>query len=335
VNDFWLSCGHHLVDRDENGGLRVTADFLKLYMARPEIIPPLEACSVERELHAGLMSDPMRKISPTEVAGIADADARENWSLLIAFRDHLLRHRTLEGAYLALMREGPGGTPPLFLDQLVHLILRNALHDCDDPFVLRAAEMFFRKQRLTLHEGSLLAADEETLAGVGASSASPLVSMLGLPAAAEIDVLTDENSDAYWERSDRFDFALDLSGGQRGLFALAQATARWIRHLLGIEVEIEPLVEVQNARLSWYVGLDAEGSRIGDLLWRGEQFDDVLRNRIIGLFRIQFHDSRDIMESIAGEPVFAIMAMDQNETLRMKPQNLITGLPLRALQAVG
>ena len=50
--------------------------------------------------------------------------------------------------------------------------------------MLRAAELFFRPQRLTTHEGSLIAADEETVAGVGAQSASPLVSMLGLPASA-------------------------------------------------------------------------------------------------------------------------------------------------------
>ena len=34
--------------------------------------------------------------------------------------------------------------PHLFLNQLVHVILRNALDGCDDPFVLRAAELFFR-----------------------------------------------------------------------------------------------------------------------------------------------------------------------------------------------
>jgi len=27
---------------------------------------------------------------------IADADARENWQLMINYRDHLARHRTLE-----------------------------------------------------------------------------------------------------------------------------------------------------------------------------------------------------------------------------------------------
>ena len=69
------------------------------------------------------------------------------------------------------------------------MILRNALDGCEDPFVLRAAELFFRPQRLTLHEGSLIAADEETIAGdQRRTPVSPLVSMLGLPAAAEIDV---------------------------------------------------------------------------------------------------------------------------------------------------
>ena len=97
---------------------------------------------------------------------IADADARENWSVMIAFRDHLINHRTLEAAYLDLVRRGVGATPSLFINQLVHVILRNVLDGCDDVFMLRAAELFFRPQRLTVHDGSLIAADEETVAGV-------------------------------------------------------------------------------------------------------------------------------------------------------------------------
>ena len=73
----------------------------------------------------------------------------------------------------------------MFLNQLVHVILRNALDGCDDPYVLRAAEIFFRPQRMTLHEGSLIVADEETIAGKGRTPVSPLVSMLGIPAEAE------------------------------------------------------------------------------------------------------------------------------------------------------
>jgi hypothetical protein len=46
---------------------------------------------------------------------------------MIAFRDRLLSQRTLEAAYLNLVRGGVGKTPPLFLNQLVQLILRNTL----------------------------------------------------------------------------------------------------------------------------------------------------------------------------------------------------------------
>src|ERR1700742_3491639 len=160
MKDFWLSCGHPLLDRDAGGGRVVPDEFLKAYLARPELAPPPEACVVERTLYATLMAEPRRAVSIAEIAAIADPDARENWQFMIAFRDRLLRHPTLEAAYLALVRDGMGGTPPIFLNQLVHVILRNALDDCDDPFVLRAGELFFRSQLVTLHEGSLLAADE-------------------------------------------------------------------------------------------------------------------------------------------------------------------------------
>ena len=164
TKDFWLSCGHHLLDRDDGGGLLLTDEFLKVYLARPELSPPPEACDAERRLHANLLADPRAMVPAAVIAAIADADARENWQVMVAFRDHLMRHRTIEAAYADLVRRELK-FPPLFLSQFVHVILRNALDGCDDAFVLRAAELFFRPQRMTLHEGALLAADEETIAG--------------------------------------------------------------------------------------------------------------------------------------------------------------------------
>ena len=149
MKDFWLSCGHHLLDRDRGGGLVVTDDFLKAYLARRELTPPPEACVVERTLHAALLADPRRPVDPTDIAAIADADARENWAVMVAWRDLLVAHRTIEAAYLHLVRGGIGRTPPLFVNQLVHVILRNVLDDCEDAFMLRAAELLFRPQRLT------------------------------------------------------------------------------------------------------------------------------------------------------------------------------------------
>jgi hypothetical protein len=334
VSDFWLSCGHHLLDRDESGGLVLTDEFLKVYFARPELAPPPEACTVERTMHAALLADPRRPVMADDIAAMADADARENWRLMIAFRNRLLQHKTLEAAYVTMVREGLGGTPPIFLNQLVHVILRNVLDECDDPLQLRAAELFFRPQVLTLHEGSLLAADEETISGTSTTPVSPLVSMLGLPAASNIDVLGEQNAGSYFERSDQFDMALDLTAGRSGLAALAHVIERWVRHVLAVEVAVEPLTEMRDANLSWYVGLDTEGTRIGDLLWNGEALDEATRGRVVGLFRLTFRDLAVAAASVGEDPVFLILAMSSDRIVRMKPQNLVTGLPIRHLEAV-
>jgi hypothetical protein len=334
MRDFWLSCGHHLLDRDDGGGLVVTDEFLKAYLARPELAPPPDACIAERTLHAALLTNPRRPVAAAELAAIADADARENWSLMSAFRDQLARHRTVEAAYLDLMRRGVGETPPLFINQLVHVILRNALDGCDDVFVLRAAELLFRPQRLTVHGGSLIAADEETVAGVRPQPVSPLVAMLGLPAAGEVDVLNDDNAETYWQRSDLFDMALDLTAGRRGLDALGKVIERWIAHLLPVEVEVESLTEATGVNLSWYVGLDAEATAIGDTLWHGEELDQAARERIIGLYRLNVRDAEMVLDTAKGEPIYLILAMTPDRMLRMKPQNLVTGLPLAHFEAV-
>jgi Family of unknown function (DUF6352) len=334
MNDFWLSSGHHLLDRDEGGGLKVTDEFLKLYLARPELIPPPEACAVERTLHAALLADPRMAVAASDIAAIADADARENWQLLIVFRDHLLRHKTLEAAYAELVRNGFGNTPPLFISQLVHVILRNALDGVTDARVVRAAELFFRTQRVTLHENSLLAADEETIGGINTSPVTPLVSMLGIPAEAAIDIINDDNADSYWERSDSFDMALDLTGGRAGLVALAEAMRLWIAHVLGVEVIVEPLTELRDAPLSWYVGLDADATKIGDQLWNADDLDEATMAGVIGLFALTFRDPAIVLDKVKGETVYLILAMTPDKTIRMKPQNLITGLPIRHLEAV-
>jgi hypothetical protein len=335
MTDFWFSCGHHLLDRDEGGGLLVTDDFLKVYLARPELVPPPEACVVECTLHGALLADPRHEVSVSDIAEIADADARENWQLLVAFRDHLLRHKTLEAAYVDLVRgNSVGAFPQLFVNQLVHVILRNALDGVTDVRILRAAELFYRTQRVTLHEGSLIAADEEVIGGIGNAPTSPLVSMLGLPPEAAIDVLNNDNAASYFGRSDQFDMALDLTAGREGLVALAEAMRLWIAHVLGVEVEIEPLKEMRDIDLAWYVGLDVDATKIGDMLWNGEEIDETTMSRTVGLFRLTFKDSGEMIEHVKGEPVYMILAITADKLIRMKPQNLVTGLPIRHLEAV-
>src|SRR3546814_16091159 len=86
VRDFWISSGHHLLDRDGAGRLLVTDSFLKAYLARPELLPPEDACAAERRLHHELlMHDPRRPVGAETIAAIAHPDARANWALSTQF----------------------------------------------------------------------------------------------------------------------------------------------------------------------------------------------------------------------------------------------------------
>jgi hypothetical protein len=81
--------------------------------------------------------------------------------------------------------------------------------------------------------------------------------------------MIEENAHTYWERSDQFDMALDLTAGRRGLAKLGEAMTSWIGHMLAIDVEIEPLTDMQGVNFTRYLGLDAVGTQIGDTLWNG------------------------------------------------------------------
>jgi Family of unknown function (DUF6352) len=332
MKDFWIACGHHLLDRDASGRLVLTDEFLKAYFARPELMPPPDACEVERRLHRQVLADPRVPVANSVVAAIADPDARDNWRFVLAFRDLLLRHATLEAAYCALVSSGSVNVPPLFFNQLVHVILRNALQGCDDPFVLRAGELFFRPQRLMPHEHSLLLGDEEVMGGPSPTPVLSLISMLG-GNSNPLEILSQENADGYWRRSDQFDFVLDLTDGTMGPAALAQAMQRWIFHLLGLDVAIEPLTALRDAKLTWYVGLDTEATLMGNRLWRGEALDDRTAGRVLALFRLTFHDAGVVLDQVGREPVYLILGMAPDQSVRMKPQNLITGLPIKSLEA--
>ncbi len=55
---------------------------------------------------------------------------------------------------------------------------------------------------------------------------------------------------------------------------------------------------------------------------------------MIGLYRLTFADHADVQEKMRGEPIYAITAMTADKLLRLKPQNLVTGLPVRYPEAV-
>lgn len=329
--DFWVASGHHLVDREAGGGLILTDDFLKAYLARPELVPPDEACPVERGLHAQLMAAPRDPVSAEEMALIADADARENLGFFLAFRDRLLAHPTLEAAYLALVKGGMGGIPPLFIQQLTHLLARNAFDGVSDAHVLRAAECFWRPQRVTLHEGAVLLADHEAIEGhEHAREHSPLLNMLGGPAVSEIEILTADNAAGYAARSDAHDLVLNLSDPEHGRLALAAAMRRWSEHLLGFSPDYAPVEKFDRQRFGWFLALDADGTAFGNKVWQGEALAEDEASRVLALFAFDLPDHPRIVKERRGAKGFAVLGSGKDRLVRIKPQNLIAGLPLAA-----
>ncbi|MBM3355899.1 MAG: hypothetical protein FJY47_08635, partial [Betaproteobacteria bacterium] len=157
--DFWRSSGYHLLEKDAAGRLRVSDDFLRAYYLRPEIHPLAESCEAEHALHEALMREPRRRVAPAELDAVADADARDNYRILLRFRDRLLAAGTLEACYAGLFGGGGVDLPPLFVEQLAHVILRSILEGCEDPLQARAAELFFREQKASLKDGHVLLAD--------------------------------------------------------------------------------------------------------------------------------------------------------------------------------
>src|SRR5690625_4344043 len=167
--DFWQDSGYQLTQRDALGQLRPSDDFLRAYLHRPEMLPPKEACDEERALHESLLADPRQRVEDRRLARLADPDGRANWRLWLAYRDRLLSARPLEAAYLGYFlappdrRRGDLPVPPLFLDQLAHVITRGILDGTEDPFHVRAGELFFREQRVMLEQGAIMLADADTV----------------------------------------------------------------------------------------------------------------------------------------------------------------------------
>jgi hypothetical protein len=332
MREFWVASGHHLTRRADHGGLIATPELIMAYLARPELMPPADACEAERNLHASLLADPLRPVVKADIAALVDADARENWTFMINFRDRLIAAPSLEAVYTTLARNGAGDLPPIFLSQLCHLILRNVLDGCDDPYTLRAAELFYRSQQATVHDGALLLADAEVIEAQHHPQqdlhSSPLVAMLQPQAFGEMDVMDDENAWTYWSRSDAHAMVMNIGGNPKARAGLCRVIERWVAHLLGVAVNVETVASIQDRDWRWFVGLDSEGTRIGNALWNGAALDRTAAERIVALMRMDIEDARLVDERVGARPIYLILAMGADKLVRLKPQNLVAGLPL-------
>jgi len=349
MRDIWPASGFRELQRDAQGWLVPTDPYLRRFLELPQLAPVEESCDAERRLHESLCHAPMRPVPPLELLGLADADARDNYTHFLRFRDALLAARSLEAWYLQLFRAGAIDVPPLFIDRVAEAIVRNVVDGIDDPFVLRAAELLYRPQRIAVHDGRILAADRETADRLSdAASLDPLGRLLrqepGADAAPGLEVLGPDNAPRYFEPAERHAFALDLSHGfatdlghgltitlaraDSGLKALARVLERWVGHFLAVAVRIVPQSRVDDPAWRWHIGLDVDATTLLNELYLKGAAEHADAARLIGLFRLDFEDPRAMRADVAGKPIWLGLGMSAEQTLKLKPQNLLLDLPL-------
>ena len=331
--NFWSSSGFDLLTQ-RDGALIVTDNFLRSFFLRPEIAPIAESCAAEVKLHEALLASPRRAVANVEILQIADPDAQANYRILLKFRDRLLAAPTLEAAYTGLFKGDGVDVPPLFVFQLTQIFLRHILGADGDPLEARMAECLFRVQKISvLEDGAVMAADDETVEVFadtgGFGSLGELLKKQNTPTRSiDLDVLSTDNAEIYWERDERHDLAVSLNRGQPALDALMRVLEKWVKHFLAVEVTIAHRREIDDKQWVWHVGLDATASGVLNDLYNNETVDEARMSRLLCLFELRFANAADMRPNIAGRSVYLAMAMDSDGKLKLKPQNLLLNLPL-------
>jgi len=67
-------------------------------------------------------------------------------------------------------------------------------------------------------------------------------------------------------------------------------------------------------------------------LYNRVDVDEARMGRLLCLFRLDFADPAAMRPAIAGRPVYLAMAMDADNLMKLKPQNLLLNLPLARVQ---
>ena len=332
AQDFWAASGFRDL-RATPAGLVATPAWFARFLEGDELAPPGDAGPRERALHARVASDPFAAVDAADLAAVEDADARENWSAFLDFRERVRGLGTLEACYRDLYTRPAVDLAPPFVDALVQALLRACLDGTDDAFACRAAEMLFRRQRVSTEDGRVLAADAKTIEVFaetgGFGSMGKLLRQQGTATAdVKMDVMTAENAPLYFLRDALHGFVLDVTPGSRGAGALADVLVRWIARMEGVAVTITALSRIDDARWRWHVGLDVDASAILDALYRGEAVGEDVLARLLVLFRLEFAAGTPVREDARGRPVWLGLACRPDRTLKVKPQNLLLNLPL-------
>jgi len=334
AQSLWPQAGYAQLKKDTRGHLIVTDDFLRVLLLRPELAPIESSCKHEIQIHERLLENPRLDLQDAVLAPVEDRDAADNMAVWLRFRNRILARPTLEASYWALF-EGQGvDVPPVLVHQITQVLVQHILTDDCTPIEARAAELLFRTQKISvLDDGSVMAADHETVERhaleSGFGSVGELLKQGGIPLrSVDLDVIQEDNQDSYWERSERFDMVACLNLGQPLIDAFCRVLERWILHFTSASVRIATAREIEETNWVWHVGLDAQASSMLNDLYNGQSIDEDRQRRMLCLFVLNFDNASDMLQDVSSKPVYMAMAMDPQQLLKIKPQNLLLNLPL-------
>ena len=334
MSNYWPNSAYQTLLTSPDGQLLVTDDFLRTYLQRPELSLVPESCAAEQALHQRLTENPRIEITEQEIAAMADEDIQENYRVWLRYRTRLLAASSLEGFYMSLFKGDGVDVPPLFVMQLAQIFVRHILGDDTHPLEVRMGEIFFRTQKITVLEDSIvMAADEEVVArNAQAGESGNIMDLLKgksmLTKSADLDVLYEDNAAEYWTRNEDFDFAVQLNFGHEPINHFCRVLEKWIKHFLGVSVRITPMQQISDPKWSWHVGLDAAATEILNKLYNKELLEADELEKVICLFRLDFIDETAVTKVQQGKPVYLAIAMNDQQQLKLKPQNLLFNLPL-------
>lgn len=334
MTHYWPHSAYQTLMVNPDNQLLVTDDFLRTYLERPELQLVPESCLAEQNLHQRLTHNPRAEVTEDEIAAMADEDIQENYRVWLRYRKRLLASSSLESFYMGLFKGEGVDVPPLFVAQLAQIFVRHILGDQAEPLELRMAELFFRTQKMSVLEDSIvMAADEEVVTrNAQAGSTGNIMDLLKGKSMSmmttDLDVLHEGNAAEYWPRNEDFDFAVQLNFGHEPINAFCRVLEKWIQHFLGVQSRITPMQQITDPKWSWHVGLDAAATEILNKLYNKDVIEADELAKVICLFRLDFIDEAAVAQAQAGKPVYMAIAMNEQQQLKLKPQNLLFNLPL-------
>jgi hypothetical protein len=286
--------------------------FLRDLLASSQLALVAESCASEANIHMALQAAPLKKISDAELATIADADARDNYSFFLRLQTELLAAGSLEAYYLQLIRSAAVTVPQEVMDALVENITLRMMDTTTNPTVDKniavqyaAAEWLYKRQAVHLEDGRVIHDVPRD------SVTEPLDLSHGM---------ANELSHGLIFR---------LTNANSGLKALSQVLEKWTAHMLNTHVTIKHVAKVDDPAWRWHIGLEATSTGLLNDLYTGEDVSQERLKSLVSLFKLEFKNANDMRADLAGKPVYLGLAMDAKGQVKIKPQNLLLNLPMK------